>query len=107
MKYAFKQLLNRSYQAIVNRGLITPKTKPYEFIDKINEEVAEVEECLSLEVSPDEYIDYEIENKDRYVEELTDLATVCIMQIHHLGYDFEKEFEKVVLKNERRANEQQ
>lgn len=36
-------------------------------------------------------------------EELTDLATVCIMQCKHLGYDFIEEFEKVLKKNQERA----
>lgn len=90
MKYKFEQLINRSYEAIKARGLITPSTKEIEFINKIHEELSE----LTLA--------YHNENKDRYIEELTDLATVAIMQIHHLGYDFIKEFEKVIIKNEQR-----
>ena len=38
-----------------------------------------------------------------YMEEITDIATVCFMQVKHLGYDPIKEFEKIVLKNEKRA----
>lgn len=85
-----KQLIERSYNAIRKRGLIKSNTKKYEFIRKLKEELLEVEDA------------YNHEKEQRYIEELTDLATVCIMQIHHLGYGFENEFEKVVIKNESR-----
>lgn len=89
MKYRFEQLINRSYEAIKKRGLITKNTMQIDFCIKMDEELSE---ALS-EIS---------ENEKKYIEEVTDLATVCIMQIHHLGYDFIKEFEKVVIKNETR-----
>lgn len=84
-----KQLIERSYKAIRARGLITDSTQNSEFIAKMQEELQEATIAMF---------------EDDYIEELTDLATVCIMQIRHLGYDFENEFEKVVLKNESRAN---
>lgn len=43
------------------------------------------------------------ESEERYSDEVTDLATVCINQLVHLGRDPIKEFEKVVLKNEGRV----
>jgi NTP pyrophosphatase (non-canonical NTP hydrolase) len=85
-----KSLIERSYKAIKDRGLITTDTIEWEFFLKMKEELIEV--CNAYQ-----------ENEDRYIEEVVDLATVCIMQIHHLGYDFEKEFEKVVVKNEKRV----
>ena len=90
-----KTLIERSYEAIVNRGLITPNTKREDFIKKAKEELVEVEnEYLSLRFGEG--------SKQRYIEEMTDLATVCIMQIHDLGHNFIDEFEKVVIKNETR-----
>lgn len=86
-----KKLIDRSYAAIVKRGLITNETKKIDFLCKIEEEFHEVEsECFT--------------NEKRYIEELTDLATVCFMQIKNLGYDPVKEFEKVVVKNETRKD---
>ena len=85
-----KELIERSYKAIQERGLITDKTTNSEFIDKCYEELSE---CCQANLF----------YKEHYIEELTDLATVCIMNIRHLGYDFETEFEKVVIKNEKRA----
>ena len=92
MKYKFEQLINRSYQAIKERGLIKDDTSAEEFIDKCYEEMDEVSKAVYV-------------NDACYVEELTDLATVCIMQIHHMGYNFIDEFEKVVVKNEKRATD--
>lgn len=84
-----KELIERSYQAIRNRGLINDNTHELEFLLKAKEELSECTECFA--------------HHEKYIEELTDLATVCIMQIRHLGYDFEKEFEKVIIKYEKRA----
>lgn len=85
-----KDLIERSYEAIKARGLIINETPKYEFLRKIDEEHREVH--LSI-------------TQDEYIEELIDLATVCFMQIRHLNCDVIKEFEKVVIKNEQRANE--
>jgi NTP pyrophosphatase (non-canonical NTP hydrolase) len=87
-----KELITRSYQAILKRGLITDNTNKLDFIRKMYEELGEV--------NSNRWENHEKE----YIEECTDLATVCIMQIHHLGYDFKKEFEKVVIKNETRKD---
>ena len=86
-----KKLIKRSYKAIKERGLITDETTNEEFRDKMNEELIE---CIFSDMG---------RHQPDYIAEVTDLATVCIMQIHHLGYDFETEFKKVVEKNEARA----
>lgn len=90
-----QDLINRSYSAIVGRGLIKPDTQKAEFIMKLKEELQEAVTA------------YLYEDEERYIEELTDLATVCIMHIKNLGYDFIEEFEKVVLKNESRVRKRQ
>jgi len=92
MKYKMEQLINRSYEAIKARGLITDYTPDLEFRNKM---IEEWQECVCAG---------NIGDKESYISEVTDLATVCIMQIHHLGYNFINEFEKVVEKNEIRAN---
>lgn len=90
-----KELIERSYKAIQERGLITDNTSNTGFLFKCEEELVE---CWKAKSDINKVEDYE-----HYIEELTDLATVCIMNIRHLGYDFETEFEKVVMKNEKRA----
>lgn len=92
-----KELIIRSYEAIKKRGLITDKTTIDDFLKKIREELYEAEHENFL------INNWSAADLNKYVEELTDLATVAIMQIQHLGYDFITEFEKVVLKNEQRA----
>lgn len=93
-----KELIERSYKAIIERGLIKDDTHIYEFMDKIEEEFYETKEaCDKL------YTFNTIGDKSKYIGELIDLATVCFMQVKHLGYDPIKEFEKVVIKNEKRA----
>lgn len=91
MKYNFEQLINKSYQAIRNRRLITDRTNKADFIDKMEEELNEIS------------LAYLNQDKFNYIEECVDLATVCIMQVHHLGYNFVDEFRKVVKKNEKRV----
>ena len=100
MKYEFEKLLNRSYEAIKSRGLIKSDTHIYQFMAKIEEEYNE-----AVDASDELYLMNTHKAKQHYVEELTDLATVCMMQIMHLGANPIKEFEKVVLKNEQRAEE--
>lgn len=85
----FNKLIERSYLAIKKRGLITDKTIESEFFIKAKEELKEVCEAFLID-------------EKHYIEEWVDLATVAIMQIHHLGYNFIEEFEKVIIKNETR-----
>ena len=83
-----KDLINRSYEAIKKRGLITKNTLKTQFVQKMFDECSEVDDEL-----------YDLNPESKYIEEVTDLATVCIMQIHHLGYDFEKEFSNSYIKD--------
>ena len=85
----FQDLIDRSYTAIRKRGLIYDGIITDEFEKKMKEELKEINDTV---------------NEMDYISECVDLATVCIMQIKHLGYDFEKEFEKVVIKNETRKD---
>ena len=83
-----RNLIERSYKAIQNRGLIKIDTNRIEFLEKLEEEIKECWYVMNID--------------DKYIHELTDVVTVIIMQIYHLGYDFVKEFEKVIVKNENR-----
>ena len=91
-----KKLIQRSYNAIRKRGLIKDETSIQEFVSKMIEEDSEfmqlyIERC------------HDIQNLSRdEISELIDSITVRVMLLHHLGYDFETEFEKIVIKNESR-----
>ena len=86
-----KDLIERSYTAIRKRGLIDSDTEILDFIIKMQEELDEVKR------------DYWQDNEQIY-KEVTDLMTVCIMALHHHGFDVIKEFEKCVIKNETRKD---
>ena len=87
-----EELINRAYQAIRKRGLITSKTTSFDFHMKISEEY-------------NEYVhERNFGSKEREIEELIDFITAGIMYLKHSGYDFKKEFEKVVIKNETRKD---
>jgi len=87
-----KTLINRSYEAIKNRGLINEHTTEKDFFDKIEEEFNELKNAYS---------------EENEIEEATDLATTCFMFLKFKGLDPIKEFEKVIIKNENRANDYQ
>ena len=87
-----KDLIERSYQSIRKRGLINEDTTNSNFVEKMFDKCSEIEDEL-----------YKHNPESKYIEEVTELANVCILQIRHLGYDFESEFEKVIIKNENRS----
>lgn len=90
-----EKLINRCYEAIKKRGCITDETTLFEFNDKLFEEVREVE--------VESYTSYmTFGNTDLLLSELTDIAAVAFNYIKFLGGDPIKEFEKVVIKNEKR-----
>ena len=89
-------LINRSYNSIVARGLIKQNTLIIEFIKKVQEESNEViiEFCKC---------DIFYDNRKRLSEELIDLANVCLNCVKHMGFDPEKEFTKCIELQEQRA----
>jgi hypothetical protein len=97
-----KELIKRSYQAEIKRGNIKKDTHIYSFFAKLEEEFDEAEEACDLF-----YTFNTIEDKQHYIEELMDIANVCINQVTHLGHDPIHEYEKIILKNEKRANDKQ
>lgn len=92
------KLIKRSYQSIVNRGLITDLTNIEDFSLKIQEEFEELKF---------EYLEIILKDKpipnENFIEESVDLVNVILNMLHHYGIDFEKEFVKCIEKNERRS----
>ncbi|MFX1295598.1 MAG: hypothetical protein ACFFD2_12205 [Promethearchaeota archaeon] len=89
--FDMKELIKRSLEAIKKRGLIDKNTTDIDFYEKMYEELIEFNEERILG------------NIENMIEECIDLITVGIMFIEIMGYDFIEEFEKVVIKNEKRA----
>lgn len=92
-----EQLINRLYEAVKKRGCITSETNHHDFVNKLCEEMDEIQ----LELMFKTYL----EKNESLKEEITDTMAVCISFLKWLGSDPIKELEKVVIKNERRANE--
>lgn len=85
-----KKLIEDNYKSIVKRGLITPNTTKKQFIDKIYEEVNELE-C--------EYL-----NKFGFVDEfeLADIILTCLNMAKHYNIDIEKVLKEKIKINENR-----
>lgn len=89
----FNKLVDRNYHAIVGRGLINPDTTDREFINKMAEELREIQIAHDCGVSENELLG-----------EIVDLMSVCASRIKHKGYDVQEIFEKyATVKNEWRS----
>jgi len=78
-----KKIIESNYKSIVKRGLINDTTSYQDFIDKLDEEVAEFKE-------------------DYRPEELADIILVCLNIAKHYNIDIEKELLKKIEINKNR-----
>lgn len=87
-----QDIINTNYQSIVDRGFITPTTTLFEFLDKLDEEVEELnkEALISKEWS-------------NLPEELADVILVCLNMAKHFDIDIEQELKNKIRINEYRA----
>ena len=92
-----KKLINDNYKSIVDRGLISPTTTLFEFLDKLDEEVKE------LKYSSVDYSDYDIKNLNHVKEELADVIMVCLNMAKHYNIDIEQEIKNKIKINKYRA----
>lgn len=86
-----KDIINRNYDSIIKRGLITSSTKPREFISKL------YEECEELETS------FLTGTNEQKSEELADVILVCLNIAKHYKIDIEKELNNKIEKNYERS----
>ncbi len=85
-----KKIIQDNYDSIVKRGLITTSTTRNEFLDKLFEEVAELEQA-------------EINNDwGNMCEELADVILVCLNWAKHYNIDIEAELIAKIKKNQAR-----
>jgi NTP pyrophosphatase (non-canonical NTP hydrolase) len=82
-----RYLIKRNYKSIVQRGLINHATTLEDFIDKLKEEVTELEYYNSPE---------------NFNEELADVILVCLNIAEHYNIDIEKELLNKIKINENR-----
>jgi len=79
-----KEIIRTNYDSTVKRGLITPSTTLFQFIDKLYEEVSEFEESL------------EFRDMDNFKEELADIVLVCLNIAEHYKIDIESELKNKI-----------
>jgi NTP pyrophosphatase (non-canonical NTP hydrolase) len=84
-----KNIVERNYKAVVNRGLIDTKTTNYEFFDKLQEENYEVWNSLDG-------------NMEDLHKEIIDVMVVCMNWLRHHHVDIEKLLIENAIKNENR-----
>lgn len=82
----------RNYAATKRRGLITDETSFDEFVDKLREEVNELDDSL---IYRGKMIDFD-------AAELADIALVCFAMAEHYGFDLVKVMEEKMKFNELR-----
>lgn len=78
-----KQLFKEHYQAIIKRGLITKNTHVFEFLEKLDEEVKELNESFNYS-----HLD------EKFVQEAIDCICVMTNMLQHFGVDIEKALKK-------------
>lgn len=95
-KIDIQQLIDRNYAAQVRRGQITPETNAYEFIEKIDEEVEELN--VSIFRLQEKFQDG-LDDK-----ELIDIMLVCFSMAKHFGIDWQQVMKDKVEFNETRED---
>ena len=91
IKQPLESVLQRNYDAVVSRGLISKNTLTYEFLEKLLEEVDEVK------------IELVMDNKENLASELTDVLCVCSNWLIHKGFNPIELLIKNAEKNEKRG----
>jgi NTP pyrophosphatase (non-canonical NTP hydrolase) len=96
-----QDIINKNYDSIVKRGLITPSTNAYQFVDKLFEEVGEVEEIVN-EIADKKPTNKMFENLN---EEIADVILTALNFAQHFDIDIEDEINKKIKKNYERARD--
>ena len=96
------EIIEQNYKSIKARNLINENTTLQDFIDKLFEEVREVDEVVNPTC---EYCDYTIEevNRNDLIEELADVILVCLNFAKHYNLDIEKALKDKIQVNFERA----
>ena len=85
-----KQLIEDNYKVTIKRGLISPSTNVQDFIDKIYEEVDELQ---------NEIDGGKTYNFDKLKYELADVILTCLNMSKHFNIDIEQQMKSNVRRN--------
>lgn len=89
-----KELIEDNYRSIIARGLITPSTSECDFLDKIMEEVKELE-TANFNLDKIETPKY----SDNMREEMADVILTVLNFARHYDIDIETEMKLKIEKN--------
>jgi NTP pyrophosphatase (non-canonical NTP hydrolase) len=95
-----KKIIESNYKSIVKRGLISPSTNIYDFLDKLEEEKQELKKAVE---ELDSSKNVKQKHFDNINEELADVILVCLNMAKHFKIDIEKELNNKIKVNEERA----
>jgi len=84
-------IINRNYNSIIERGLITKHTTKEDFLNKLIEESSEVSEAIDKK------------DDENLSEELADVILTVLNFAKHYDIDIENELNKKIKKNYERA----
>lgn len=84
-----EQIIEQNYQVTHNRGLITDHTNARDFVNKIREEVAEVEAEPDL--------------SEAQFQEVADVILTCLNYFNHFGVNAKAMLEIIISKNKNRV----
>lgn len=85
-----KQLIEDNYKVTIKRGLINPSTTVQDFIDKIYEEVDELQNEIDAGKTY---------NFDNLKYELADVILTCLNMSKHFNIDIEQQMKSNVRRN--------
>ncbi len=92
-----KQLIEDNYKVTIKRGLISPSTTVQDFIDKIYEEVDELQNEIDTGKTY---------NFDKLKYELADVILTCLNMSKHFNIDIEQQMKSNVRRNKCRIPKQ-
>lgn len=94
------KLMKTNYKSIVDRGLINKDTNAFDFLNKFDEELSELKECV-IKIRDSKNISKSIFNDMN--EELADVIMVGLNMAYHYDIDIIKEIKSKIEVNKKRS----
>lgn len=97
-KIDIQEIIDRNYAAQIKRGQITPEKIPYKFVEKLYEELNELDnEIYDID-------DWVLIPNEKAKKELIDIMLVCFSMAKHFGIDWQQVMKDKVEYNEKRKD---
>lgn len=100
-----KELIKQNYESIVKRGLITLNTTTNDFVDKLFEEVSEVDQLCLFAPEISEHLDIECIDIEKLSYEIADVILTALNFAKHYDIDIERYLKDKIEINFKRAKD--